>query len=280
MRGRDRRSLFRWENRRAQKVNTLLNQQLEMEAEQCPFKPELSCASRRIAKDYSHRKVHDRLLSDGKRRAFERNAEIARKITLTPGDFDTDPSPTSPAAKALEKTPRAQSARGHVSAFGGQMASQQAKFLARSVSPKGGKTERGPTTLSHKRASLAVMPAGLKEIGRTGDSRSVRDRKGGSRSGSSIRAGSKASGGDSVCSARPKSPNRASGRSGSMSPMEQPKMILPAKSAVTNGKNTVIYETCFADLMYDVHTGNMLDNEGSPYGRQSSLLGNSFSGGA
>jgi hypothetical protein len=85
MQGRDLRNLFRWDMRRAHKVHKKLSDQLEAESHCCPFTPELTSTSRKIAEDYSAVKVvHDRLFDDHRRREREYFAEQETMKKLTP----------------------------------------------------------------------------------------------------------------------------------------------------------------------------------------------------
>merc|ERR1719440_2270903 len=84
MQGRDLRSIYRWEYRRAHRVNAKLQQQLQAESELCPFTPNLSNSSRKIATGYSMQAgVHERLWQDGNRRHENhlQDREMLKQIT-------------------------------------------------------------------------------------------------------------------------------------------------------------------------------------------------------
>merc|ERR1719353_286906 len=91
---RDLRSLYRWDNKRAHKINQTLNRQLEAEAANCPFSPELSAASRRIAEEYSNANVHERLVHDANRRRIDFHEEQSVQKSLKPHAYAAEtPSP-------------------------------------------------------------------------------------------------------------------------------------------------------------------------------------------
>lgn len=98
------RNLFRWENKRAQKVNSLLEAQLDEQAKQCTFVPTIGDKSSGIADGYSkYAQVHDRLVKDAKRRNRELIEETEILNSMRPRDFKDMwvdlPEPPKPSEK-------------------------------------------------------------------------------------------------------------------------------------------------------------------------------------
>lgn len=167
MHGRDLKSLFRWDHRRAQKMSTKLTNQTQDELGKCPFTPELTNTSRKIAEEYSvQRNVHDRLFEDSRRRELDyyQEQEIVKK--LTPKCF------ARAADENVKSGQKPMSARSTSSpAVGSHRAWWEAQNGARSARALSREKGNRSTTA---RASMSLLPNSLVGMG----SGALRSKKG------------------------------------------------------------------------------------------------------
>jgi len=238
MQGRDARSLYRWDIRKAQKVNAKLQNQLQAEARTCPFTPELTGASRKIAEEYTNAKnVHDRLFEDHRRRHRENTEEQAVLKKLTPKSYaDAGDENTKAVAEAKKKT--IQSARERpvsVPPTWLMDAKRPASARAGRGDEAGGRSKKEPS-----RASMSVLPHRI------------------NRDPSSYDGGTRKKKGNPY--AESASPKRDSGTTGkarksrSFVLMTEKPPPPPPKTAITGGKNIVMHNAKFAELVESVRT--------------------------
>jgi len=229
MHGRDRRSLFRWDVKRAQKVNKKLQHQQEAEADSCPFSPALTHTSRRIAEEYSASKnVHNRLAEDALRRQEEFNQEQEIIKNLKPASFASVASPKVATPKsARDKRP--------MSAPGARSSQRH-----RSLSPRNGqagKTRGEASPRSRKdtaRASMAVLNmATINTLSERKSNGTPRAKKGFAYEESGATKGG----------------NWDSRKSKSYSLSTEKPPCAPPKSGITSGKNVVKYHPDHTEVL-------------------------------
>lgn len=230
MDGRSTRSLYRWDMRRAQKVNSKQQAQLQAEARECPFTPKVGGMSRRIAYDYAEGgAVHQRLASDANRRhiEFTQEQEVLRK--LKPKHFakpqkkaSPPPKPKSPGRGRPASAPAAR-------ALPGQDGQGQ---RARSNLEDGGARGRSAAP----RASMAVLTS----------TRIGYESKGGRR-----KKGQQLNRSDSAGGSTLHRPSRKSRWSVSVDRVSQP----PPKTVMTGGVNVVKFNARHAELLNLVREG-------------------------
>jgi len=251
MHGRDLKSLFRWDMKRAQKVTNKLNHQLQAEARTCPFSPELSPSSRRLAQEYSDgNNVHERLFADSRRRVIEFNQEQNILKQLTPKCF------AAHAEKTEQNKKRPQSAREVRKIHAPPPAS-----VMRSLSPSPLSTKKIAPGLAAKeakvreeiksrkeahRASLSVLPAQMRSQSAGTMSSAPRNKKGfayksTTQTGTGGWEGRKS-------------------RSYSLSHETEPPP--PPKTSITQGKNIVKFNAKFTGIVDAVNThGDVVPKE-------------------
>jgi hypothetical protein len=230
MHGRDRRSLFRWEMKRALKVNSTLERQLQAEAKTCPFAPALTTTSRRMAEDYAATKtVHERLAEDAIRRREAQTQEQAHLRALKPKHFiamEEEAKPKTPQS-ARSRPKSAPSGRSPLSPSAGPFSArgQQGNLASRprSATP----TDQGRSRKEHARASAAVMSCSLLTAKLSSFSGSPKAKRGFNYGGG---------GGD-----------RKQARSFGDTPDETELKFRPM--AKTGGKNVVHFNSAFSELV-------------------------------
>lgn len=260
MQGRDRRSLYRWDMKKATKINKRLQMQQQVEANNCPFSPALTHTSRRMAQEYSEGKgVHERLAHDATRRHvdFQDEREAMSRLQSKAFAVIQPQSPISPINKeSAESRERrrpksAQSARARSSptvASGSARGSPQATRV-RSESTDAQSVSSGQKSGRVARASMPVIPSMAAQI------RSYDGSAGTPKAKKSFGYG-KGAAEEPDC---PKSQRK------SMKPYCSTKVERapppPQKSAVTGGRNTVTYHSNHQGLIDAVNTHSECPND-------------------
>lgn len=239
MHGRDRKSLYKWDHKRAHSLDVKIAKVLQTEAESCPFTPELSAASRRIAEEYSATNVHERLLADMRRRRVDQHEENMVQASLGPADFAEEETPRKVKTPINKERPK--SARSNVFGPGSPWA-QTPRASSSSPSPKASYKRNDAS-----RASVQVLPNGLAGLAPVGDGKSVRERKA-NKPAQTASSGSAATGA-----------TRRTSRRGPRKQNAEEKAQPVPKSALSTGKNTVVFQSTFADLVHKVHSGSIHD---------------------
>lgn len=253
MSGRDRRSLYKWDMKKAVKINKRLQMQQDVETINCPFSPTLTQSSRRMAQEYSEGKgVHERLSHDAHRRhaALQAEQDVMSNLDSRAFAVVQPQSPVTPINKeSAESRERrrpksAQSARGRSSpsvSLASSRGSPQAKNMrSESTDPSSGRRSA--------RASHPVIP-NMAAVKYDGSGGTPKTKKG-------FGYGSPAAG-EPDC---PKSQRKLM-KPYSSTKVERPPPPPPPRPAVTGGKNTVTYHSDHQGVIdaVNTHSGNRSD---------------------